>query len=544
MKNEGPQDQPWPVPYERPNQKWACGRTDQVYPCPLGPDGHGKCRTTAECSPVLEKKPGDETGRYRCSRRPEYGGPCSEGPLPSGACSHAHPPCAPVRSVRNRRGLFSWWILGLTSALLLLIFHGSSRYQFANPGPLSSAHAQPKGAQALLKAGAENCGACHRTAQDGLRKWVEAAAGANPHPVQFAGFVRPASDAPTSMDKNCADCHRGHQFHNVNMKQDQSCLKCHQEHRGDGGLRVKTDRYCVDCHGDPKRMDQASGGFFSAAAGDAKGGARRSSPITRFNKDHPEFGPIAWKMSDPNTLRFNHQKHLANPVVGPDGKPLDCAVCHQEDAAGEYHQRIRFAQHCQSCHSLQFDPEAPELQLPHGDVEFVRAFLGSLPQQYEQYGEKVRGVTERRALRTFVDAQMKRIQEKQLNGASLEDGVFFSRARRVEPGGRVVPFYGCAYCHEVSGSGNNVKIVNAEVPLRWLPKGAFHHRQHQNVSCTTCHNAPQSSQTSDILLPSVKTCAICHRQDAAPGDNCMLCHDYHHWKEQLQAGVAGELRVR
>ena len=74
MKNEGPQDQPWPVPYERPNQKWLCGRCDHVFPCALGPDTRGKCRTTSECSPMLETRPGEEKGRYRCTRRAEYGG--------------------------------------------------------------------------------------------------------------------------------------------------------------------------------------------------------------------------------------------------------------------------------------------------------------------------------------------------------------------------------------------------------------------------------------------------------------------------------------
>jgi hypothetical protein len=97
----------------------------------------------------------------------------------------------------------------------------------------------------------------------------------------------------------------------------------------------------------------------------------------------------------------------------------------------------------------------------------------------------------------------------------------------------VVPFYGCAYCHEVTGRGPDIQMVKAEMPLRWLPKGAFPHRQHQNVECTTCHNAPSSTQTSDILLPPVKTCARCHRSNAVPGEGCTLCHEYHHWKEQM-----------
>jgi hypothetical protein len=404
-------------------------------------------------------------------------------------------------------------------------------YDFANPGPLSGAHAVPKGVQAAkYRSGIENCGACHHEASNGLRKWVEAAAAAKPHPFQFAAFTHPAENTPSPMDERCADCHRGRQFHNSNLKHEQSCLKCHQEHRGDTGLIVKSSEQCIDCHGEVQRMNTVSGGLFSAGAL-----ARRTAPITRFSRDHPEFAPIASKVADPNTLRFNHQKHLANPVVGPNGKPLECANCHQEDAAGEYHKRIRFEQHCQSCHSLQLDPETPELQLPHGDSDFVKAFLSSLPRQYEEYAQRVRGITEKRALKSFVDSQMRRFEERRLAGASVEEDVFLSRARKQPATGNIVPFYGCAYCHEVTGRGNSVQVVKAEVPVRWLAKGAFHHRQHQNVSCTTCHSAPASSQTADVLLPSVKVCERCHRSNAAPGEGCLVCHNYHHWKDQLAA---------
>ena len=335
------------------------------------------------------------------------------------------------------------------------------------------------------------------------------------------------------MDDACASCHRGHQFHHVNMLQDQSCLQCHVEHRGDDGLRVSTAARCVSCHGNSARMEEARGVVLPVVLRGGPENAGASAVITRFREDHPEFSPIRSKMADPNTLRFNHQKHLNAPVVNANGRPLQCADCHEEDATGEYHQRIRFTQHCQACHSLQFDPATPELQLPHGDVEFVKAFLGSLPQQYEEYARKVRDITEKRALAKFVEDQMKRVEGRQIVGESFVADVFLSRNRRQPPNGAVAPFYGCAYCHEVTRNGAEFAVSKAVVPVRWLNKGAFHHRQHQNVSCTTCHNAARSVQTSDILLPSVKTCAACHRSNAAPGDSCTLCHQYHHWKEQL-----------
>ena len=70
--------------------------------------------------------------------------------------------------------------------------------------------------------------------------------------------------------------------------------------------------------------------------------------------------------------------HLTGKTIPilPGGQKLDCASCHQPDAAGIYVRRINFESHCQVCHSLQFDPETPGLTLPHGDADFVRAQTG------------------------------------------------------------------------------------------------------------------------------------------------------------------------
>jgi hypothetical protein len=448
--------------------------------------------------------------------------------------------------LRSRRALFTAWVLGVSAACLLLFFGSEQRrFRWSSPGPLSSVHAQPKGGRGqVVGASTENCAACHRSAGAGLRGWVQAAAGADPHPFHFAGFVRHSDEKITRMDKTCAECHGGHQFHHVNMQQEQSCLKCHTEHQGDAGLRLRTAQQCIECHADSHRMDAAIGREFSVVLRGGTDAPPVRPAINGLRRGHPEFTPLRTKMADPNTLRFNHQLHLAAPVAGADGKPLSCSACHQDDAAGEYQQRIRFERHCQSCHSLQFDPETPELQLPHGDVEHVKAFLASLPSQYEEHARKIRGITERRALQAFVASQMKRLEERKIGGADLAEEIFLSRTRQLQASGRTSFFYGCAYCHEISGRGADLEVVKAELPARWLTKGAFHHREHQHVSCTTCHQAAESSRTSDILLPSVKTCAACHRPNSVPGESCTLCHSYHNSKERLEAGVAGELGVR
>jgi hypothetical protein len=84
--------------YERPNQKWICGHAAEGKACRLGPEGRGRCQATFECAPVLEMKPGEAKGRWRCTRP---GGACETGPLPDGTCCRPIPRCSPVPTLRG-----------------------------------------------------------------------------------------------------------------------------------------------------------------------------------------------------------------------------------------------------------------------------------------------------------------------------------------------------------------------------------------------------------------------------------------------------------
>ena len=108
---------------------------------------------------------------------------------------------------------------------------------------------------------------------------------------------------------------------------------------------------------------------------------------------------------------------------------MECADCHKPDAAGIYYQKISFEENCRKCHSLQFDARNPDLSLPHGNPEFVRAFLRSLPAQYAEYGARKKGLTGKTELDEFVKQQMLQIREQTLSGENLEQEVFFSDAK-------------------------------------------------------------------------------------------------------------------
>src|SRR2546426_10219607 len=97
-------------------------------------------------------KEGESKGRYRCRRSTEQGGPCEKGPLPDGKCSRPIAKCAPVRSLRAVRRIFTIFVVLFSAAVLFMVLCGPFRAQFISPGPLSAQHGSPAfGRQAGVK---------------------------------------------------------------------------------------------------------------------------------------------------------------------------------------------------------------------------------------------------------------------------------------------------------------------------------------------------------------------------------------------------------
>jgi hypothetical protein len=245
---------------------------------------------------------------------------------------------------------------------------------------------------------------------------------------------------------------------------------------------------------------------------------------------------LAERIKDPNPLRFNHQLHLTSPNIAPlKGRKLECADCHKPDAAGIFHLKISYAEDCQSCHSLQFDVNNPDLTVPHGNAGHVRAFLRSLPAQYADLAAKREGITGQRERDAFVQQQLAQLRPQYASGEELEQRMFFGDARTApvakiaEQGDRgPAKFPGCAYCHVVKASDSGVPEVSPPFMFdRWLIRGQFDHGKHFKVTCTQCHDAEHSRETSDVLLPTKASCAECHSPQGGVADGCSTCHSYH-----------------
>jgi hypothetical protein len=413
-----------------------------------------------------------------------------------------------------RRGRF-WTILLVSLAgiavMAVLFFKGPEAMY--NPGPLSQSHATL----------ANDCAKCHEPS----RSWL-------------AGGTLKLTNA--RIDQHCLKCHPGHSFHAPNVVQERSCTACHQEHQGSGSMAAPRDNQCLRCHGDAHEMAAATdkGKTIPPAAFDFRPSAgwkvfptprpahASNAVFASFAADHPEFRIIADRLRETNTLKFNHQRHLAqtNDIPLVHGQRLDCSSCHQPGPGGAFFQRVSYEQHCRNCHGLQFDEFNPTLTLPHGRAEHVRAFLRSLPTHYGELARRQGGLSGP-GVDEFVTQQMVRLRDRFLDGTNLERAVFFTALRQSADGRQ--KFDGCATCHEVRPDGLFAPTITPPAsPDRWMSRAQFDHSKHASLACVKCHDATRSADTADVILPGKAACVECHSPKGGVPSNCSFCHSYHH----------------
>ncbi len=257
------------------------------------------------------------------------------------------------------------------------------------------------------------------------------------------------------------------------------------------------------------------------------------------------------------TLNFNHKLHMRSHLKFPssqEGVPakempsLTCASCHKPSPDGVYTERPTYANSCKQCHSLQFDPDASELEIPHRDADKVRAFLHSLTYQYFLLAAERFKNNDKYAY-TWWQEKLNTLRSRVKAGEDFEKQVFDNKnpfrisgiAGNKDTSGL---FPGCAYCHKVvEDSKGLAQIVKPVVVDRWLKFGRFTHASHTHMDCEECHNAEESTDSGDIMLPAdlpmlpkQAKCAECHggsdqlvaasKRSGARTD-CLACHRFH-----------------
>jgi hypothetical protein len=445
-------------------------------------------------------------------------------------------------------------LAGGLAAIILFQRHGDE--EFFNSGTISSGHATI----------AKDCAQCHDksgvAANDlTLAKFKAVLKERFHHGIDF-----------TSIDRRCQQCHeeqpqltaqkKKFDLHEPNVVENRSCSVCHQEHLGPGPMKRVADSQCASCHNNAGVMAASAqkGTTLAPAAFHLRAHPPRqvvlemqrpangyTQVFDSFAAGHPEFQLVQQKARDPDALRFNHQRHFAADIPPVNGQKLDCNYCHKPEPGGRFYERVNFAANCQACHALQFDAKNPELKIPHGDVTLVRTFLRTLPAQYGDYARLKKGKTRDADVQNFVVQQIRQLQEQFRTGEELERAVFFTtdpyKPQRQMAAAVRANFAGCAFCHEVKTATNRSPEITKPILMdRWMPQAHFNHAKHASVKCEECHNARQSRETSDVLMPAKANCVVCHSPKGKVASDCITCHNYHAPPQVVTADVHADAR--
>ncbi len=340
-------------------------------------------------------------------------------------------------------------------------------------------------------------------------------------------------------DKTCSTCHAGVEHHADSTQfqfasfQDKSCQSCHKEHQGHQAIALSDQAFCASCHKD--------------FAKDAPKSSLRS--VSDFGTDHPDFRPTiiadaalhvvdrSRAMTDTPapredaSLKFPHNRHIRPGGVRHPERGninLGCADCHQTDAGGGYMVPISFEKNCHQCHKLKFDTFIPERELVHGQPEEM---FKQIRDVYDSVG--MRGGYQEPAapslIRRRVGEQLTVEQKKVVLDWSAEKAAAVISGRN----GKGL----CEGCHVTyqttasggsTGAGWGVEPVSAS--NTWYPKSKFAHGSHRDMECGSCHDAKNSVESADVLMPSIANCRSCHGGEAATDkvpSTCISCHVFH-----------------
>jgi cytochrome c551/c552 len=175
---------------------------------------------------------------------------------------------------------------------------------------------------------------------------------------------------------------------------------------------------------------------------------------------------------------------------------------------------IEMERDCQSCHSLAYDKVGATFRtLKHGDIDQMTADLSAAD----------------RGARPIVSGRSR-------PGAYASGQTYYANFSLPQAGigsiGKALGRDGvCGECHTPAFKGGKAGVVPVTQISRFMAHGWFDHAAHRQEKCSTCHAAPQSTRSSDLLLPGIKQCRDCHLGEYAPrnkvASGCAMCHAYH-----------------
>jgi predicted CXXCH cytochrome family protein len=350
-------------------------------------------------------------------------------------------------------------------------------------------------------------------------------------------------------NKACIACHSATTAHipgsHHNTERASHCTSCHKEHNEPAMLVITDDALCVDCHHTPQLRDQHPEGLPQPATAEV-------AAASAFNPEqHPEFSvtllqlgtssatgephwlrqrqPLREGLRERSNLKFPHDLHLNGDKVKIKGRndsskrDMQCSDCHQLADDGEHFLPITMKDSCETCHSLSFNDLQPERRLPHGDTQELLAFLEDY---YLSEAAKLDGIVSGELPRQVPNLDIQRRCE----GLSILACGQILANQEVD---LLFTKEGCISCHEAEKTSAGWQVKAVKLAGDWFSAARFDHRPHlvnndTEVPCSLCHDASDSDDASDILMPALDSCTGCHGDRTEQVNlQCSDCHAFH-----------------
>jgi hypothetical protein len=394
----------------------------------------------------------------------------------------------------------------------------------------------------------------------------------------------------------CSSCHFEHKgrVRLVDLT-DRQCTQCHAGLATKDGrppaFSPKIERFSSD---HPEFAVTAAAGTAARVRLDAKPGPADDAQVCLDHQKHLKLG--LFRADAPW-----YRPGMKGVVETPKGLRLGCTYCHRPEGDGAHMAPISYAKHCADCHPLAFDSERfPGATVPHDKPEIVHAFLRTKYTESPEGERTAKPVTKeaatekpeeeagrpRRRLGAREPVEEER-PRRRLGGRGepeaapppptkaargfkeVEALLFFKNKESADtcllchtltvperakpsvscaeingkPASEAVALIGPVQAALKGARGEKLPAVAAtRIPARWLPHSSFDHRAHRPLGCVECHKAPESTNTADVLIPSVATCRECHRDSGGARTACIACHRYH--DKTKESDTDGLLTIR
>ena len=342
-----------------------------------------------------------------------------------------------------------------------------------------------------------------------------------------------------TQDASCVACHKDilqhadPEQHKLPELTETRCASCHREHNAPISLVRHDEGLCSDCHANLSERDPSTEIRNVSDFGDAEDHPEFRVTMLSFSEEQEQRTRVslADNPQEKSNLVFDHKAHLKEGGIKPPKRTepveMECADCHILDSGGALFLPIDMESMCSECHTLTFDSNAPEREVPHGSAIAV---INNIKEYYRTRALEG-GYLDDSA--PAIVRSRRRPGQDSMSQQDVEAAFRWSEQKWRNIATEMFEKTTCKMCHEITKISEDPPswyVLPVRVTQVWMPKAYFGHAAHHTMECVDCHQATDSEVSSDVLMPRIESCRECHGGEHATDkltSSCVDCHGYH-----------------